>query len=91
MTPEYAMAARLSNNKRRTPCQQSFRIGNSRFAQDKKANKIGNLAGCTDHSSNPLTTDQRGVARVGVCDIGAYEYNPAFDPLSYLFLPINFR
>jgi hypothetical protein len=34
----------------------------------------GNPAGCTDHFGNPLPTDQRGVARVGRCDIGAYEY-----------------
>ena len=34
----------------------------------------GNPAGCTDHLGNPLGTDQRGAARVGRCDIGAYEY-----------------
>ena len=33
----------------------------------------GNPAGCTD-GVNPLTTDQRGAARAGQCDIGAYEY-----------------
>ena len=33
----------------------------------------GNPAGCTG-STGPLTTDQRGAARVGRCDIGAYEY-----------------
>ena len=33
----------------------------------------GNPAGCTDQNGNLLTTD-RGVARVGICDIGAYEY-----------------
>jgi len=33
----------------------------------------GNPGGCTG-SSGLLTTDQRGVARVGRCDIGAYEY-----------------
>jgi hypothetical protein len=37
---------------------------------------------------NPLNTDQRGVARVGRCDIGAYEYDPAYDPLTYVFLPL---
>jgi uncharacterized repeat protein (TIGR01451 family) len=36
----------------------------------------GNPAGCTDHLGNPLSTDQRGAARVGRCDIGAYEYTP---------------
>mgnify|MGYP002624241665 CR=1 FL=1 len=35
----------------------------------------GNPAGCTDHLGNLLTTDQRGVARVDRCDIGAYEYD----------------
>ncbi len=34
----------------------------------------GNPAGCTDQAGNLLTSDQRGVARVGTCDIGAYEY-----------------
>jgi uncharacterized repeat protein (TIGR01451 family) len=34
----------------------------------------GNPAGCTDDLGNPLPTDQRGAARVGRCDIGAYEY-----------------
>jgi uncharacterized repeat protein (TIGR01451 family) len=33
----------------------------------------GNPDGCSG-SSGPLTTDQRGAARVGRCDIGAYEY-----------------
>ena len=33
----------------------------------------GNPAGCTG-SSGALTTDQRGAARVGRCDIGAYEF-----------------
>lgn len=34
----------------------------------------GNPAGCTDQDGTLLTSDQRGVARVGTCDIGAYEY-----------------
>ncbi len=34
----------------------------------------GNPTGCTDQDGNLLTTDQRGAARVGTCDIGAYEY-----------------
>ena len=34
----------------------------------------GNPAGCTDDLGNPLPTDQRGAARVGRCDMGAYEY-----------------
>jgi uncharacterized repeat protein (TIGR01451 family) len=34
----------------------------------------GDPTGCTDHLGTPLTTDQRGAARIGTCDIGAYEY-----------------
>ena len=34
----------------------------------------GNPSGCYDHLGNPLDTDQRGAARNGRCDIGAYEY-----------------
>ncbi|MGO9450583.1 MAG: choice-of-anchor Q domain-containing protein [Candidatus Binataceae bacterium] len=38
---------------------------------------------CTDQSSNPLTTDQRGVSRPQpshstTCSAGAFEYNPPF-------------
>jgi hypothetical protein len=51
----------------------------------------GNPAGCTDHLGNRLDTDQRGVARVGRCDIGAYEFDPANDPLTYVFLPVVTR
>jgi len=35
----------------------------------------GNPTGCLDPAGIALTTDQRGYARNGVCDIGAYEYN----------------
>jgi hypothetical protein len=34
----------------------------------------GNPGGCKDHAGSPLPTDQRGVSRVGHCDIGSYEY-----------------
>jgi uncharacterized repeat protein (TIGR01451 family) len=34
----------------------------------------GAPAGCVDNNGAILETDQRGVARVGRCDIGAYEY-----------------
>lgn len=37
----------------------------------------GDPGGCKDHLGNPLNADQRGAARVGRCDIGAYEYMPA--------------
>ena len=50
----------------------------------------GNPAGCTDNLGNPLNTDQRGIARVGRCDIGAYEYDPN-NALRYVFLPLISR
>jgi hypothetical protein len=34
----------------------------------------GNPSGCTNNKGDPLLTDQRGAPRVGICDIGAYEY-----------------
>lgn len=40
------------------------------------ARDAGNPAGCKDPSGKDLFTDQRDQARVGVCDIGAYEYKP---------------
>ena len=36
----------------------------------------GNSAGCLGTNGNPLTTDQRGLPRLGACDIGAYELQP---------------
>ena len=43
---------------------------------------VGNPATCA-----PL--DQRGYARNGVCDIGAYEFNGApFNPTKFLYLPL---
>jgi uncharacterized repeat protein (TIGR01451 family) len=33
----------------------------------------GNPAGCQDNAGNPIPNDQRGVPRIGRCDIGAYE------------------
>lgn len=36
----------------------------------------GDPAGCTDLTGNPLETDQRGLPRVGNCDIGAYGLRP---------------
>lgn len=49
---------------------------------------VGDPTGCKDDTGKLLTTDQRGVERLGRCDIGAYEYDPAYDPLKYLWLPI---
>ncbi len=42
------------------------------------------LAHCNNADGNPLTTDQRGVARPqgAACDIGAYEFEPAVGTLS---------
>lgn len=51
----------------------------------------GNPTGCKDNSGNPLNTDQRGVARVGRCDIGAYEYDPDNYPFKMVFLPFTAR
>jgi predicted outer membrane repeat protein len=45
----------------------------------------GNPAGCTDHEGSPLDMDQRGVARIGRCDIGSYEYD---GPVNYIFMPL---
>ncbi len=58
----------------------------------------GNPAGCTDQAGNPITTDQRGNLRpvngtgsgTAVCDIGAYEYDPAHLP-QWIFLPLTTR
>lgn len=47
----------------------------------------GDPTGCKDQEDNPLDTDQRGVPRSEVCDIGSYEYDPAYDPLNYIHLP----
>ncbi|MFQ5615486.1 MAG: choice-of-anchor Q domain-containing protein [Anaerolineales bacterium] len=47
----------------------------------------GDPAGCKDMNGNPLSTDQRGVSRVGRCDIGSYEYDPQLDPLLYFRMP----
>jgi PKD repeat protein len=41
----------------------------------------GNPDGCEDHLGIILVNDQRGMSRVGRCDIGSYEYNPANPPL----------
>jgi hypothetical protein len=49
------------------------------------ARDSGNPTGCTDADNNPLTTDQRGLARLfgSSCDIGSFEYNFAY----HVFLP----
>lgn len=40
----------------------------------------GNPTGCLDQHNALLTTDQRGYARSGVCDIGAFEYDSPGTP-----------
>ncbi|HEX8684488.1 MAG TPA: right-handed parallel beta-helix repeat-containing protein [Ardenticatenaceae bacterium] len=47
----------------------------------------GNPEGCRGPEGELLLVDQRGVARDGRCDIGAYEYSPEHDPLFYAFAP----
>jgi hypothetical protein len=48
----------------------------------------GDPGGCRDHQGNILDTDQRGVARVGRCDIGSYEFDPFNDAIFYMSLPL---
>ena len=48
----------------------------------------GDPAGCKDEKGNALTTDQRGFARVGACDIGAFEFG-ALPPRLYLPLIVR--
>jgi CSLREA domain-containing protein len=49
----------------------------------------GNPAGCTDENGGSLDTDQRGFARNGVCDMGAYEFNAIGAPTPSPIPPIN--
>ncbi len=44
----------------------------------------GNPNGCIDSFGVVLTTDQRGAARVGRCDIGAYEYTTPGPPANII-------
>ncbi len=46
----------------------------------------GDPAGCGDAQGARLWVDQRGDARIGRCDIGAFEYGSAGDP-RWLWLP----
>ena len=66
--------------------------------QSSKAIDGGNPDGCTDELGNPITEDQIGNIRpidgnedgISICDIGAFEYNPAAPP-RWLYLPITVR
>jgi hypothetical protein len=51
----------------------------------------GDPTGCKGPEGEPLSTDQRGIPRVGRCDIGAYEYSLEHDPLFYSLLPFMHR
>jgi hypothetical protein len=44
-----------------------------------------NAGSCTDIAGDPITVDQRGVARTSPCDIGAYEYR------AQVYLPLVIR
>jgi hypothetical protein len=62
---------------------------------DSPAIDAGNPSGCVDWMGNPITVDQIGTQRPldgdgngsSVCDIGAFEYNPALPP-RWLFMPL---
>ncbi|MGB2897344.1 MAG: choice-of-anchor Q domain-containing protein [Anaerolineales bacterium] len=49
--------------------------GYNALSASSPAIDAGNPAGCTDHDGDPITQDQRGEPRSGVCDIGAFEYS----------------
>jgi len=65
---------------------------------DSPAIDGGNPGGCTDHLDNPILVDQIGTIRPldgdgdgsSICDIGAYEYDPAHPP-HWFFLPVIAR
>ena len=60
--------------------------GYHQLLANSPAINAGNPNGCTDHEANLLDTDQRSIARVGRCDIGAYEYDPNNNPLTNIYL-----
>ena len=65
---------------------------------DSPAIDGGNPSGCTDQQGNPITVDQIGTIRPLdgdgdsniICDVGAYEYDPAHPP-HWTFLPLITR
>jgi hypothetical protein len=52
-----------------------------------RAINAGSPGGCLDAAGQPLLADQRGVARVGPCDVGAYEFDRTQTGLSFVLLP----
>lgn len=72
------------------PSQVFPPIGEQLFAplaRSSPAVDAGNPVGCSDGLGGLLARDQRSIARLGRCDIGAYEYDPAQDPLHYYWMP----
>jgi hypothetical protein len=53
-----------------------------------RAINAGDPQGCRGPDGQVLAADQRGVTRVGRCDIGAFEYDAANDPLTHDWLPL---
>jgi hypothetical protein len=51
----------------------------------------GNPAGCADNNGGNLPFDQRGAARVGRCDRGAYEFGGAVPLPIHIFVPFLVR
>ena len=51
----------------------------------------GDPNGCTDRLVNLLKKDQRGVARLNRCDIGAYEYPGSSGDFEFVHLPLMFE
>ena len=49
----------------------------------------GNPTGCLDQDGNPLDSDQRGVTRVGRCDIGSFESVPGEAVTSVPYFPLQ--
>lgn len=59
-------------------------IPSAPLARYSPAIDSGDPVGCYDDTGQLLDADQRGVERVGRCDIGAYEYDSSVDPLRYI-------
>ena len=51
-------------------------LGVSSIKQNSPAVNAGDPDGCRDHLGQLIDADQRGIARYGRCDIGAFEWTP---------------